>query len=32
MAVQFPGYGWRYVAVDPSLSIDNAPAGPQPKF
>ena len=26
-----PGVGWRYVAVDPSLSIDNAPTGPEPR-
>ena len=30
MLVYTPGYGWRYVVVDPSLSIWHDPAQPQP--
>jgi hypothetical protein len=28
--VYLPGFGWKYVVVDPSLTIDNALPGPQP--
>lgn len=31
MLVYTPGYGWKYVVVDPSLSIWSGPAGPQPE-
>ena len=27
VVVWIPGYGWRYVAVDPNLSIDNSLPG-----
>lgn len=28
--VYLPGFGWKYVVVDPSLSIDASPPAPQP--
>jgi hypothetical protein len=30
MLVYTPGYGWKYVVVDPSLTVDASPPAPQP--
>jgi hypothetical protein len=30
MLVYTPGYGWKYVVVDPSLHVDASPPAPQP--